>query len=488
MKEVNIPKEVLICSNTLSENNYDAYLVGGCVRDLILNKIPKDWDITTNANPTQIEKKKKKSFINNKYGTVTIITQSNDETLQEIEITPYRVEGGYTDGRHPDEVKFVNDLEDDLSRRDFTVNAIALNPKDFDITDPFGGINDIAKGIVRTVNDPSERFEEDYLRMMRAVRIATVLEFDLDKDALEAIKKNASKIKKISAERVRDELIKIIESKNAVAGFKLLRSSGLLKQILPELQSAVGIEQSGCHKFDVFTHLIKSMECAIDKEMSLELRLAALLHDIGKPPTRYWSKKKGIWTFHNHEVVGAHTSKEILTRLRMNTQLVEKVKLLIRWHMFFSDTEQITLSAVRRMIARVGEENIQDLLTLRVCDRVGTGRPKENPYRLRKYRALVEEVLRENITPGKLDIDGKEIMACTNEAPGPRVGHIQHILLSETLEDEKKNTKSYLQTRAKELSLVDDKKLKEMGEKGKLRTYEEEEGQIKDIRKSFGVQ
>ena len=488
MNKISLPKEIQKCSSILNKNNYTAYLVGGCVRDLILNRKPNDWDFTTNASPSQIEDIFEKTFMNNKYGTVTIVNANSDKTLQEIEITPYRIEKGYSDGRHPDEVKFVSKLEDDLSRRDFSINAIAMDPKNFNLIDPFGGISDIAKETLKTVGCPNLRFKEDYLRMLRAVRISTVLKFKLAEDALLSIRKNASKIKKISSERIRDELIKVIESENAVEGFMLLSSSGLLEHILPEIQNAVGIEQNGCHKYDVFTHLLKSLGCAVDKDMSLELKLSALLHDIGKPPTRYWSKKKNGWTFHNHEVVGANISKDILTRLRMQSQLIEKVRILVRWHMFFSDTEQITLSAVRRMIARVGKENIQDLLALRVCDRVGTGRPKENPYRLRKYRALVDEVLRENITPGKLDIDGKELMECINESPSPRIGHIQHILLAETLENEKKNTKTYLQKRAVELSSITDDQLKKMGKQGKLKMFEEEEGEIKKIRRNYGVQ
>ena len=487
MKKTSLPKIISIITKSLNENGYSAYLVGGCVRDLLIGKSPKDWDFTTDATPEQIEKCFENTFMNNPYGTVTIVNQDEEESLQGVEITPYRSEGKYLDGRRPESVLFVKTLEEDLSRRDFTINAIAIDPKDLSIKDPFGGLSDMSKSKIVTVGDPEKRFNEDYLRMLRAVRLSCVLNFSIEEKTKKAIQKNAEKIKNISLERIRDEIIKICNSDKPSNGFLKLKETGLLAHILPEIDASFGIDQNGSHKYDVFTHLLYALDYTAEKNLSMELRLAALLHDIGKPKTRYFSKTKNDYTFYSHEVVGAKISQKILERLKFSRQFIDKVTLFVRWHMFFSDTEQITLSAVRRMIARVGKENIQDLLELRVADRMGMGRPKENPYRLRKYRSLVEEVLRENITPGKLAIDGALIMKESGEKPGPRIGHIQHALLAETLEDPKKNTEEYLLKTVKELSSMSSEKLRKIGEKGRLRMYEEESTEIEKIRKSHGV-
>ena len=487
MKKTSLPPIISTIARVLNEKGHSAYLVGGCVRDLLIGKTPKDWDLTTDATPEQIENSFENTFMNNPYGTVTIVNQNEEKSTQWVEVTPYRSEGKYLDGRRPESIKFVKTLEKDLSRRDFTINAIAINPKDFSIKDPFGGLSDMSKSIIVTVGDPEKRFNEDYLRMLRAVRFSCVLNFSIDEKTQKAIQRNAEKISNISLERVRDEIIKICNSDKPSTGFLKLKETGLLSYILPEIDGAYGVDQNGSHKYDVFTHLLYALDYTAKKKLSLELRLAALLHDIGKPKTRYFSKTKNDYTFYSHEVVGAKISEKILKRLKFSKQFTDKVTLFVRWHMFFSDTEQITLSAVRRMIARVGKENIQDLLELRVADRMGMGRPKENPYRLRKYRSLVEEVLRESITPGKLAIDGALIMKESGEESGPRIGYIQQALLAETLEDPKKNTKEYLLKKARELSSMPEKKLKEIGDKGRLRVYKEENTEIEKIRKSYDV-
>ena len=304
----------------------------------------------------------------------------------------------------------------------------------------------------------------------------------IENKTAEAIKKLAPHIKEISQERIRDEFIKIIESKTPAVGIILLEQLGLLKEIIPELVEGKDVKQNKAHSYDVFVHSIKTLEHAASKEYSLEIRLASLFHDIGKTYTKYFDENKKEWTFHNHEVVGTKVTKKILERMKFPKKTIDEVTLLVRWHMFFSDVEQITLSAVRRMVARVGEENIWDLINLRKCDRIGTGRPKEQPYRLRKYVSLVEEVMREPITPGILKIDGTKLMKELNEKPSRRIGNLLHILLSKVLDNPKLNSEEELIKEAKKLSKLKDEELAELGEKGRIKKMEEEEKEIKKIR------
>ena len=289
------------------------------------------------------------------------------------------------------------------------------------------------------------------------------------------------------ASGVRDEFVKILLSDDPAGGVIMLKEAGLLKHIIPELLNGVGCEQNQAHTYDVFEHLVRTLEHAGVKKLSLELRLAALLHDISKPETREWSDERKDWSFHAHEVVGARVTKKILRRLTFSNDIVSTVSLFVRWHMFFSDTEQVTAGGVRRMVARVGEKHIWDLIDLRMCDRIGTGRPKEQPYRLRKYTSMVEEVLREPVTPGTLVIDGTVLMRELDIPPGPRVGHILHILLAGVLEDPSCNEEGALLARARELLNLSEKELADLGEKGKVRRMEEEEESIGKIRRKYGV-
>lgn len=489
-RKVIIPKEVIRSLNILTEGGFEAYLVGGCVRDLIMNRKPRDWDITTNANPEQIISLFPKTFYENTFGTVGIVNEdSEDETLKIIEITPYRFESDYADHRHPNSVKFANRVEDDLSRRDFTINALALSIKDnkAEIKDMHNGRKDILDKTLRTVGNPNERFQEDALRMLRAVRLVSELGFTLNIDTKNAIRKNAELISKISQERIRDEFIKIVMSPSPMIGMLISHETGLLKHFLPELEKGIGMEQRGEHIYDVWTHLLKSLQHSADKNYPLETRISALFHDIGKPDTRYFSRETNQYTFHNHELVGSRVTKKVLERLRFPVKTIEKVVKMVRWHMFFSDTEQITLSAVRRMVVNVGRENIWDLVNLRMCDRIGTGRPKESPYRLRKYQAMIEEALRDPISVNMLKIDGKGIMDVTHENPGPKIGYILHALLEEVLEDPKLNTKEYLENKAIELSKNDINTLKMLGESGKNKKEEADTQEIGKIRDKFKV-
>lgn len=486
----NIPKEVLAVAEKLENESFEAYLIGGCVRDMFLQKAPKDWDITTNATPEEIQKIFPDSFYENSFGTVGVKVDTTDETLQVIEVTPYRIEGKYTNNRHPDEVRFSKNLSDDLKRRDFTVNAIALRVRgeEIEVVDEFGGKSDLQKGILRTVGLPSARFEEDGLRILRAVRLSAQLQFEIDPETEMGIVECGHLLQNISAERIRDEFVKIIMSKDPEKGIKSLRKFGILKFILPELEEGIGATQNKAHMYDVFEHLVKTLAFSASKDFPLETRLAALLHDIGKPATRRFSPEKKEYTFYGHEVVGARMAKKILTRLKFPLGVIERVTSLVRWHMFFSDTETITLSAVRRMIQNVGKDQIWTLMDVRACDRIGTGRPKEAPFRLRKYHAMIEEALRDPVSVSQLKVDGKDLMAVLGTPPGKHIGYILHALLEEVLDDPKKNTKEYLENRAKELCKLPENELKFLGEKGKEKKEEEDEKLVASIRKRHFVE
>ncbi len=450
----NIPKEVLTVADTLENAGFEAYLVGGCVRDMLLGNTPKDWDITTNADPEQIQALfgENETFCNNDFGTVGVKNENtNDPTLEVVEVTPYRSEGHYSDGRRPDHVRFGVSLEEDLKRRDFTVNAIAYRTSDEQIVDLFDGMGDIKKKRLKTVGNPDERFAEDALRMMRAIRLAAQLNFAIEADTMNSISKNHQQLSRISIERIADEFLKLLASNTPMQGIILMERLGLLEYVLPELKDAIGCQQGGIHAYDVYEHLLRSCQAAADKGFSLEIRLAALLHDIGKPATRTVGGKNKEYSFYGHEVVGARMTRKILARLRLPKEFSQQVETLVRWHMFFSDPDQITLSAVRRTIVRVGEGHIHDLLNLRICDRIGTGRPKEQPFRFRKYKAMVDQALRDPISVKMLQIDGNRIMEITGEKPGKKLGYVLHALLEEVLDEQKKNTKKYLETRVLEL-------------------------------------
>jgi tRNA nucleotidyltransferase (CCA-adding enzyme) len=487
MKRLSVPQEVLNVHSKLREAGFEAYLVGGCVRDLLLDRTPKDWDITTNASPEQIQSLYEETFYENQYGTVGVVTQSENPRLKVIEITPYRTEGEYTNARHPDQVAWSDKLSDDLKRRDFTINAIAYDPTTDTLVDEHGGAGDLKRKLVVTVGRAEDRFAEDALRMLRAIRLAAELDFVLDGTTVSGIAANASKLSQISRERVRDEFIRILESDRPMQAIYVAQKLGILKYIVSELEEGIGCAQNQAHSFDVFEHLMRSMQHAADQKWSLDIRLAALLHDVGKPATRRWSDEKGDWTFYGHDVVSARMAKKILADLRFPKDLSHKVELLIRWHMFFSDPDTITLSAVRRVITRVGTDSIQDLLNLRVCDRIGTGRPKAHPFRLRKYMSMVDEALRDPISVSMLKIDGRGIMEKMGITPGPRIGWILHALLEEVLDEPAKNTEEYLENRTQELVELSDVELRLLGEEGKERREEEEKDAVAALRKKHHV-
>lgn len=484
--KLEVPDVVLNVHQRLKSAGFEAYLVGGCVRDLLLGRTPKDWDITTNAAPEHIQPLYEETFYENAYGTVGVVTASDDPRLRVIEITPYRTEGKYTNARHPDEVSWSTNLSDDLKRRDFTVNAIAYDPVSETLVDEHRGRADLEDRRLVSVGKAEDRFAEDALRMLRAVRLAAELDFVLDGDTALGVAKNAEKLAVISRERVRDEFLRILESDRPMQAIFVAQKLGILKFIIAELEEGIGCEQNQAHSFDVFEHLLRAMQHAADEKWPLVVRLSALLHDIGKPATRKWSDEKKDWTFHGHDTVSARMSRKILADLRMPKDLSQKVESLVRWHMFFSDPDTITLSAVRRVITRVGPENIQDLLKLRVCDRIGTGRPKAHPFRLRKYMSMVDEAMRDPISVSMLKINGEGIQKM-GEKPGPRIGWILHALLELVLDDPSQNTEETLSERASALLKLSDADLKTLGDAGKGRKEEEEQGAVAELRKKHHV-
>jgi len=482
-----VPKEVREVAEGLRMAGFEAYLVGGCVRDLLLDRTPKDWDITTNAKPEDIQHVFPESFYENDFGTVGVKTGSEDDRLAVVEITPYRTESGYSDKRRPDAVTFGNNLEEDLARRDFTVNAIAYDESKGQLVDPYQGQKDIQQKVLKTVGIPADRFEEDALRLMRAVRLVAELGFALDADTAAAIAEKAPNLKHVSRERVRDEFVRILMSDQPMQALVLAQQLGILEYISPELTKGIGIEQNQAHSYDVFGHLMRALQHAADKGWSFDIRLAALFHDVSKPETRRWSDEKNDWTFHGHEVVGSRITKRVLEDLRFSRETIDKVTKLVRWHMFFTDPEQITLSAVRRIIRNVGEENIWDLMDLRICDRIGTGRPKEQPFRFRKYKAMVEEALRDPISVGMLKTDGNRLKTEFAVPFGPRIGWILNALLDDVLNDPSLNSLEYLDSRTKELIQLSDEELKEKGDLGKRKRELAEEEEISKILEKHNV-
>jgi poly(A) polymerase/tRNA nucleotidyltransferase (CCA-adding enzyme) len=487
MKPIEIPKEVRAAVAILHHAGFEAYLVGGCARDLLINRAPKDWDITTNARPEKIQELFPDSFYENKFGTVSVITRSEDPTLRAIEITPYRIEGKYSDKRHPDEVTFADKLEDDLSRRDFTMNAIALDIREepFATIDPFGGAGDIEKKLIRAVGDAKKRFEEDALRIMRAVRFAAELRFIIEPTTAAALTTCADLLSEIAIERIRDEFIKIIMTAKPSDGLNLIREFGILKKFMPELEEGWGCGQNKHHIYTVWEHNLRACDYAAEERWSFDVRLSALFHDIGKPRSKHGDGPDS--TFYNHEVIGAKMAHTILSRMRFSTEVVDKVEKMVRFHLFYYNVDEVTESSVRRLVQKVGVEDMEDLIRVRMCDRIGSGVPKAEPYKLRHFRFLVEKVQRDPVSVGMLAIDGNRIKELAKVEQGPMIGFILHALLEDVLDDPGKNTVEYLEKRVGELSALPETELKALAESGKNKKAGLEEEELSRIKKRHWV-
>lgn len=482
-----IPEEILAITVKLKQTGFKVYLVGGCVRDLLTRRRPKDWDVTTDAKPDEIQKVFPDSVYKNSFGTVGIKTRSEDPRLKIVEVTTFRLEGKYTDKRHPDEIKFAEMVEEDLSRRDFTINALALNMYGpaRKIVDPYDGQSDLGAGIIRAVGDAEERFNEDALRMMRAVRFATELGFQVEFNTRRAVEKLAGLMETIAKERIRDEFSKIIMSDNAAAGVILLEELDLLRYVMPELREGIGIGQNKHHIYTVFEHNVKALDYAAKENYSLEVRLASLLHDVGKVKAK---RGDGIdSTFYGHEVVGARMSIKALERLHFPKDAIERVAHLIRFHMFYYNVGEVSEAGVRRFIARVGAETIPDLMKLREADRIGSGVPKAVPYKTRHLLFMMEKVKNDPVSPKMLKIKGDAVMKILKIEPCPRVGYILSALLEEVLDDPARNDEGHLESRVIELGRLSDKELSAISEKAKERKDEFQADLEEEMKEKFHV-
>lgn len=479
--KVTLPKEVQGVLSKLTKAGFEAYVVGGCVRDLFLKQVPNDWDVATSATPEQIQKLFVSNFYENKFFTVTVLTKSRDPHVKEIEVTTFRAEFEYVDKRRPGRVEYAKTIQEDLSRRDFTINAIALSPKrdlglpaqagELEVVDPFKGQQDLKAKLIRAVGNPKERFKEDALRQMRAVRfVATLpaqagLGFTIEEKTKRAIQKDASLLKEISSERIRDELQKLLMGKGAMKGIEELRELSLLQYILLELEQGYGVAQNKHHIYTVWEHNLLALQYAAKNNWSLEVRLASLLHDVGKPKVKRGEGPHS--TFYGHEVVGARMTEKILERLKFSKKQTEKIVNLVRYHLFYYNVDEVTESSIRRLVRNIGKENMEDLLQVRMADRIGSGVPKAEPYKLRHLRYVIEKVQKDPISAKMLKLNGSDIMKLGNLSPGPKVGYLLDVLLGEVLEDPKRNTKKYLTAKAKEFLLLEETELLHLSKKAR---------------------
>jgi len=439
-----LPEAIKNIFSIFKKNGFEIYLVGGAVRDFLLGKKPKNFDFTTNATPEKIQSLFPNSFYNNTYGTVSIPLEIEDlSSLQKtiVEITPFRKEEEYTDFRHPEKIEWAKTLEEDLARRDFTINAIAYDGKK--IIDPYYGQKDLKEKIIRCVGDPDKRFTEDALRLLRAIRFASQLGFLIEEKTRKAIEKNSQLITKISWERIRDEFLKILKSDHPAEGVLFLRNTGLLKYILPELDVCFFIPQKSPkrhHIYDVGTHLVMSLKhCPSKDEIT---RFATLIHDIGKAKTFKKDEKTGLITFYNHEVVGKKLAEKIAERFKLSSKQKEKLVRLVSYHQF-TVSELQTDKAIRRFIRNVGKEYLLDMLDLRVADRLGSG-AKATSWRLELFKKRLIKVQKEPFKITDLKVNGYDVMMILEIKPGPKVGEVLKYLFEKVVKKKLKNEREVL--------------------------------------------
>lgn len=467
----------------------EVYLVGGAVRDLILEKPTKDFDfVVAKVEVKELEKflarEGQVNLVGKSFGVFKFISPllkkglkenyedrkkivsfktplnlplERGEIMEPFDIALPRTEHAGMSGGYKDfAVQSDKDLkiESDLSRRDFTINALAWDLKNQKLIDAFDGLKDLKNKIIRAIGQPEQRFQEDYTRLLRAIRLACQLDFTIEDKTLKVIKKKSKKILEISKERINEEFTKIIMSDKAETGLRLLQSIGLLKILIPELEKGVGMAQNKAHIYEVFEHSIRALGVAAQKNYKLEIRLAALFHDIGKPVTK--ELKDGDATFYNHDQVGAKITKQILKRLNYSNDIIKTVVHLVRYHMFYYALDTVTDAGVRRLLNRIGKENVDDFISLRICDRLGMGRPKAKPWKLIQLERRFKEVQLDPLTPKMLKVTGHDVISDLKIQPGPKIGLLLNALLSEVLEDPKKNTKKYLTARLKELNKLKD--------------------------------
>lgn len=474
--KLKIPKDIEKIVDKFKQKNFQLYLVGGALRDFFLNREITDWDFTTDSKPEEILKLFPNAYYNNKFGTVGVLVGDATEGSRRrarsdsedgrrdteaagptnnngiVEITTMRREGEYKDSRHPDDIEWTNKIEEDLNRRDFTINSMAYDLSSDQVVDPFDGQADLEKQLIKAVGDPDKRFQEDALRLIRAVRFATQLNFNIDDETKESIKQNAKLIEQISRERIRDELFKILSTKNPRQGIELLREVDLLQYILPELERCFGVKQEGPKHdriYDIGEHSLSSLKhCPSDDPI---IRFAALIHDIGKPDT-YKISKEGNVTFYHHEVVGEKIAEKIADRLHLSKEQKQKVVNLVRWHLFTVDENQ-TDSAIRRFIKNIGLQNIEDIMAIREADRLGGGSTPTS-WRTEKFKERIKQVLDKPFSISDLKVTGHDVMEVLDIPPSRKIGEILEKLFAEISEDQAKNTQEYLLGRIKQLESV----------------------------------
>lgn len=519
-----LPFEALYLHYRLNKAGYEAYLVGGAVRDLIMASLGTisqrpsasitDYDCTTNATPEQIQTVFPENFYENEFGTVSITHQeilrllqaehkelptrtlassfttqhhtesrvidlakanklhdslqnaihtnaNQEQPVHPFEVTTYRSDGTYHNYRKPSSVVWGNSIADDLARRDFTINAIALvvsmetlqeifenqtsipsevilKPNQYTIVDPFNGIQDIEKQVIQTVGNPATRFTEDALRMLRAIRLATQLDCSIEPETYNQISVQSQLLTHISGERIRDEFLKMLQSRHPAHAVRMLDETGLLAYVLPELQASKGVRQGGHHTTDVWTHSLDALAACPSSDPIV--RLATLIHDIGKPPT--YRIIEGNITFYNHEIVGARMVRPIAERLKLSKQQAVKLYTLVRHHMFHYQPHN-TDAAIRRFMRKVGLDYIDDILDLREGDRLGSGARKTS-WRLEEMKQRMIEQLNQPMDVRDLAINGSDLMAAFQLQPGPIIGTILHNLFERVLDNPELNTRDEL--------------------------------------------
>ena len=431
-----LPKSVKDFLEKFKKNKFQIYIVGGAVRNLLLDKNITNWDFTTDASPDQIQKLFKDSFYNNTYGTVSIHV---DDFI--FEVTPFRKEGKYSDFRHPEKVEWAKTIDEDLSRRDFTINAMATDG--VTTIDQYDGQKHLNEKLIVAVGDPDKRFNEDALRLMMAIRFASQLGFLIDEKTKRSIEINSKLITKISWERIRDEFMKILASNYPSEGVLFLKNTGLLTFILPEVDICFTIPQKSPkrhHIYDVGTHLVMALKHCPSKDPIT--RFATLIHDIGKAQTFRRNDTTGLITFYNHEVVGKKLAEQIAERFKLSNKEKHKLVTLVQFHQF-TVSEIQTDKAVRRFIKNVGKEYLNDIIDLRFGDRIGSG-AKPDSWRFDLFRKRLIEVQKQPFQIKDLKINGNDVMKILKIKPSPKVGEILKAIFDQVVEGKLKNQRSIL--------------------------------------------
>ncbi|NNU75566.1 CCA tRNA nucleotidyltransferase [Clostridium estertheticum] len=442
-----IPNDVKIILDTLKNNGYESYIVGGSVRDATIGKdVPKDYDITTNAMPEEIIKFFDKTVPTGiKHGTITVMVNGEG-----YEVTTYRIDGEYLDNRRPSGVTFVSNLEEDLARRDFTINALAFNEED-GLIDCFDGIFDLENKIIRAVGEPNKRFKEDALRMLRAIRFAASLDFDIEEKTMIAIKMNCNLISNVSTERIRDELCKMLVSNKTTKAFKLLEETKLLQIILPELQLTVGFNQRNPHHDkDVFSHILAVVEKC---PPVLNIRMAGLLHDIAKPDC-FTIDVSGIGHFYDHDRKGAKIAGQILRRLKFDNESITEIEILVKEHM--NVLTKPTAISVKHLINRTSMNLVFSLFALQRADALGSRFPQIRLDEINRVEKQTIDIIESKVPLAikELAVNGKDLMNEFSIKPGTQIGVMLKFLLNIVLENSELNTKDKL------LSIIYDKYIK----------------------------